>query len=66
MCGYTATLDNTLKNQNKIYENARLLSLEEILNAPEELSVDFVSHGLLPVFDVFDNDFICYQTKDGK
>lgn len=66
MCGYTATLDNILKNQNKTYENARLLSLEEILNAPEELSVDFVSHGLLPVFDAFDNDFICYQVKNGK
>lgn len=64
--GMTALLNNVLTNQEKTYQNARLLSLEEILNADEDLQVDFVQYGLIPVFDVYDNDFICYQTKDGN
>jgi len=59
-------LYNILDSQNKQDNNARLLSLEEILDCNEDLQVDFSSVGLVPIFDIYDNDYICYQTKNGK
>lgn len=32
-----------------------------ILEASEEMGCDFINHKLLPVFDIFDNDYICYN-----
>ena len=61
-----AAFYNILSSQEKEYENARLLSLEEILNSNEDLQVDFTSLGLIPIFDIFDNDYICYQVKNGS
>ena len=37
------------------------LQNDMILEASEEMSCDFVAHHLLPVFDMFDNDYICYD-----
>lgn len=39
----------------------RLLSLEEIVNASAELHVDFAAHGLVPIFDINDNNFIVFD-----
>ena len=44
----------------------RLLSTDEILHASAELHVDFTRHGILPLFDVGDNNFIVYDYKQGK
>jgi hypothetical protein len=32
-----------------------------ILEASKEMNSDFVGHNLLPIFDRFDNDYICYD-----
>lgn len=61
-----AAFYNIVSSQEKEYESARLLSLEEILNSDEDLQVDFTSLGLIPIFDIFDNDYICYQVKNGS
>ena len=44
-----------------ISEECRLLALSEILNANEELHVNFVLQKILPLFDCFDNDFIVWH-----
>lgn len=48
------------------FKNARLLSFEEILDSSNDMQIDFSSLNLVPVFDLFDNDYICYQTKNNK
>ena len=50
---------------NPIHSNGwRVLSLNEIMKASEQLQVDFADRGLLPLIDYFDNDFIVYDLKD--
>ena len=44
----------------------RLLSTDEILNASKELHVDFVAHGVIPLFDKSDNNFIVYDYKNNQ
>ena len=44
----------------------RLLAVKEILNANEELEINFVKKELLPLFDTMDNDFICYDFQQDK
>jgi hypothetical protein len=39
----------------------RLLSLDESIKATEELHVDFINLNIIPIFDIMDNDFICYD-----
>lgn len=34
-----------------------------ILDIPEEVSVDFVKHNLIPLADLGDNNYFCYNTK---
>ena len=41
----------------------RLLSFDEISKASEELHVDFVRHGIVPLFDTGDNDFIVFDLQ---
>ena len=41
----------------------RIMSVDEILNASKELEVDFVAAEKIPVFDVGDNCFVCYDLK---
>lgn len=43
----------------------KLLSYDEIIHAEEELQVPFTSMKLIPIFDVGDNDFICYDGNTG-
>lgn len=42
----------------------RTLSIEEILDASEDLHVDFEEQMLLPVIDTGENDFIVYHAED--
>lgn len=53
-------------NNRKTFKNAIMLSDEKILNADKDFQVDFKRYGLIPVCDIFDNDFICYQIANGK
>lgn len=39
----------------------RLMSVDEVANASGDLGVDFVSAGLVPVLDVGDNCFVCFD-----
>lgn len=39
----------------------RLLSIREIVDASEDLHVNFVEQKILPLFDTEDNDFIVYH-----
>jgi hypothetical protein len=39
----------------------RGLSVEEILDATDDMSVDFINKKLLPLFDVGDNDYIVFD-----
>lgn len=39
----------------------RALSLDEILDAKDCLHVDFPAKGIIPLFDVCDNDFIVFN-----
>ena len=41
----------------------RIMSVDEILNASKELGVDFGAAEKIPVFDVGDNCFVCYDLK---
>jgi len=51
---------------NNNYKNLIKLDISSIINANNELQVDFVNYGLIPVFDAFDNDYICYQINNNK
>ena len=42
----------------------RTLSVDEILNASENLHVDFEGQMLLPIVDTGENDFIVYHAED--
>lgn len=41
----------------------RLLCFDEILKAPEELHVNFKQYGIIPLFDIEDNNFIVFNFK---
>lgn len=42
----------------------RILSFSEVVNAEEELHVDFKKYGIIPLFDCKDNDFIVYHYNE--
>lgn len=42
----------------------RTLSVDEILDASEDLHVDFEGQMLLPIVDTGENDFIVYHAED--
>ena len=44
----------------------RLLSLEEVANAAAELHVNFAAHGVVPLFDADDNNFIVFDFIHGQ
>lgn len=45
-------------------DNSRMLAFEEILDAEQDLHVDFREKGMLPLADCGENDFIVYHVKD--
>ena len=46
-------------------ENAtwRIISIEEIDDIEDNYGYDILKNDLFPIFDCFDNDFICYDLK---
>jgi hydrogenase maturation factor HypE len=57
----------SLNRETEFYDDRdllRALSNTEVLNATEDLSVDFVGISLLPLFDVGDNDFVCFDFNE--
>lgn len=69
---YKKEIDNKLvmriissSEETKFFDdNIRSLSFNEIIEAENDLHVDFKSKGLLPLFDCGDNDFIVYHLYD--
>jgi hypothetical protein len=53
--------DTTTLEDKSIF---RILSLAEILDASDDMAVDFVSRGLVPVIDVGDNDYITFDFRN--
>ncbi len=47
-------------------DDYRVLSFEEILEAPETLCELFVENKMIPLFDCMDNDFIVYKADSHK
>ena len=47
-------------------EERRALSFEEIIDASEELEVDAVELGIIPLIDAYDCTYIVYLTKEEK
>lgn len=55
----------SISQESLFFDNTwRTLSFKEILDAPEDLHVDFVELKILPLFDTGDNDFIVYRFDD--
>lgn len=46
-------------------EDIRVLSFDEIINAKQELHVDFQNQQMIPIMDCGENDFVVYHFKDG-
>ena len=39
----------------------RLLDLQEVLEAETDMNVDFIAKGILPLFDLGDNDYLSFD-----
>ena len=59
-------LEQVLSDNYIVGPNKRKLTKEDIFMANEELGVDFQAYGLIPIIDIYDNDFICYQIHNNK
>ena len=44
----------------------RVLDYQEILDAEEDLNTDFVCRGIIPIFDLGDNDYLSYDLSKSK
>ena len=53
-------------NKTQFISDYRLLSFDEIVNAEEDLEVEFTELNLIPVFDCGDNDFAVYHIDTKK
>lgn len=42
----------------------RILSYDEVLQAKDQLHVDFIAYGIIPLIDCYDNNFIVYDYKN--
>lgn len=52
-------------DETTFFDNeSRILSFSEIVNAEKELHVNFKKHGIIPIFDCNDNDFIVYRYNE--
>jgi len=45
---------------------SKILSHDWILEASDDMEVDFIKWQLIPVFDMLDNDFVCYDVANGN
>lgn len=46
-------------------DDTRMLSFDEIVDAREDLHVDFTDKGIIPLADFGENDFLVYHFEDG-
>lgn len=67
---YDAFLPNEVRRIISLHENSisyddfsllRGLSYAEIIDAPSDMSVDFIDKKILPLFDLGDNDYVVYD-----
>lgn len=56
----------SIQKETLFFDEFRLLSIDEIINAPEELHVDFDAKKILPLIDCGDNDFIVFHIGTNK
>mgnify|MGYP005773220979 CR=1 FL=1 len=56
----------SVQKETLFFDDFRLLSNDEIINATEQLHVDFVTKNILPLIDCGDNDFIVFHIKTNK
>jgi len=59
----------SISSETVFYDDRPLLrglSNSEIINAKDDLDVDFVSMLLLPIFDLGDNDFVTFDFSDNS
>lgn len=68
---YATSFPNLIKriiscaNESLFFDDEwRVLSVEEIIDAPEDLHVDFIALNILPLIDTDNNDFIVYHSMD--
>ena len=47
-------------------EERRALSFQEIANPKEQMKYDFVSKGLIPLIDAYDNTYVVYMISEKK
>lgn len=45
-------------------DDNRILSFDEIINAEQDLHIDFKDKGIIPLIDCGENDFIVYHFED--
>ncbi len=53
-------------SQPLFLEDCRVLAYSEIINASEDLKVDFVTNKMIPLVDCGENDFIVYHFDTKK
>lgn len=53
-------------NQPVFLEDCRVLAYSEIINAKEDLKVDFAAKKIIPLIDCGENDFIVYHFDTKK
>lgn len=72
---YQCNLNDYIKKSISLYPNGeffesddilRLLSVDEIMSAKEELHVDFINKKIIPMFDIGENNFIVYNYSTMK
>ena len=56
----------SVQKDTLFFGDFRMLSNDEIVNATEELHVDFITKNILPLIDCGDNDFIVFHIKTNK
>lgn len=50
-----------LSDESQFFDDFRLLSFDEVLNASEEFGYDFGMNHMLPILEGTENDFVVYQ-----
>ena len=53
----------SINESERFIGSCRVISNQEILNPEESIHVDFLGEKIVPVIDMMDNDYICYDLK---
>lgn len=53
-----------IQNPNKYDKSGRrVMTIEEILDANDDIGIDFAGLKLIPFVDCFDNDYVCFDMQ---